>query len=220
MQMWAEVLSLLLWLKLFCVVCFSDELTRLWNLNQDNMEACKSDSRWAARKPRQRSSTVTFACVIRINHVFHNLMFSESSCHRWMSSSPRLLNRPTLLTWWRKSISKFAASFWKLFGKDSRRRPQLSSVNVNPLLPPVNIYRVVRNPNYGWRALRLLSRRSPHFFQPTNQKFKSLADYLDSMVSKLAKELPVRNKRKVHHCRGKKNVHINCWPTLMSHFFF
>lgn len=51
--------------------------------------------------------------------------------------------------------------------------------------------RVVRNPNYGWRALRLLSRRSPHFFQPTNQKFKSLADYLDSMVSKLAKELPV-----------------------------
>lgn len=51
----------------------------------------------------------------------------------------------------------------------------------------------MRNPNYGWRALRLLSRRSPHFFQPTNQKFKSLADYLDSMVSKLAKELPVRN---------------------------
>ncbi|MEQ2187890.1 hypothetical protein GOODEAATRI_009353, partial [Goodea atripinnis] len=51
-------------------------------------------------------------------------------------------------------------------------------------------YKVVRNPNYGWRALRLLSRRSPHFFQPTNQKFKSLADYLDSMVSKLAKELP------------------------------
>lgn len=26
-----------------CVV--SDELTRLWNLNHDNMEACKSDSR-------------------------------------------------------------------------------------------------------------------------------------------------------------------------------
>ena len=51
--------------------------------------------------------------------------------------------------------------------------------------------RVVRNSNYGWRALRLLSRRSPHFFQPTNQKFKSLADYLDSMVSKLTKELPV-----------------------------
>ena len=32
--------------------------------------------------------------------------------------------------------------------------------------------------------------RSPHFFQPTNQQFKSLADYLE-MVIKLAKELPV-----------------------------
>lgn len=51
--------------------------------------------------------------------------------------------------------------------------------------------RVVRNSNYGWRALRLLSRRSPHFFQPTNQQFKSLADYLENMVIKLAKELPV-----------------------------
>uniref|UniRef100_A0A8C7TEF0 THO complex 1 n=1 Tax=Oncorhynchus mykiss TaxID=8022 RepID=A0A8C7TEF0_ONCMY len=53
-----------------------------------------------------------------------------------------------------------------------------------------NEYKVVHNSNYGWRALRLLSRRSPHFFQPTNQQFKSLADYLESMVIKLAKELP------------------------------
>lgn len=65
-------------------------------------------------------------------------------------------------------------------------------VHLTPRTHAVNRRRVVRNPNYGWRALRLLSRRSPHFFQPTNQKFKSLADYLDSMVSKLAKELPVR----------------------------
>lgn len=53
------------------------------------------------------------------------------------------------------------------------------------------VCRVVRNSNYGWRALRLLSRRSPHFFQPTNQQFKSLEDYLENMVIKLAKELPV-----------------------------
>uniref|UniRef100_A0A8C2HK84 THO complex 1 n=1 Tax=Cyprinus carpio TaxID=7962 RepID=A0A8C2HK84_CYPCA len=82
----------------------SDELTRLWNLNPDNMEACKSDSRFV-----------------------------------------------------------FGNSHLKI---------------------------VVRNSNYGWRALRLLSRRSPHFFQPTNQQFKSLADYLENMVIKLAKELP------------------------------
>lgn len=51
--------------------------------------------------------------------------------------------------------------------------------------------RAVNNSNYGWRALRLLARRSPHFFQPTNQQFKSLPEYLENMVIKLAKELPV-----------------------------
>ncbi|XP_013912558.1 PREDICTED: THO complex subunit 1 [Thamnophis sirtalis] len=51
-------------------------------------------------------------------------------------------------------------------------------------------FKVVNNSNYGWRALRLLARRSPHFFQPTNQQFKSLPEYLENMVIKLAKELP------------------------------
>ena len=63
---------------------------------------------------------------------------------------------------------------------------------------PCALRRVVRNSNYGWRALRLLSRRSPHFFQPTNQQFKSLADYLESMVIKLAKELPVSDPHWEH----------------------
>ncbi|XP_037537710.1 THO complex subunit 1 [Nematolebias whitei] len=100
----------------------NDELTRLWNLNQDNMEACKSDSR------------------------------------------------------------EFLPSLDEFFTEAIEQADPANMVEEE--------YKVVRNPNYGWRALRLLSRRSPHFFQPTNQKFKSLADYLDSMVSKLAKELP------------------------------
>ncbi|XP_032386501.1 THO complex subunit 1 [Etheostoma spectabile] len=100
----------------------NDELTRLWNLNQDNMEACKSDSR------------------------------------------------------------EFMPSLDEFFAEAIEQADPANMVEEE--------YKVVRNPNYGWRALRLLSRRSPHFFQPTNQKFKSLADYLDSMVSKLAKELP------------------------------
>uniref|UniRef100_A0A8C4DYU8 THO complex 1 n=1 Tax=Dicentrarchus labrax TaxID=13489 RepID=A0A8C4DYU8_DICLA len=100
----------------------NDELTRLWNLNQDNMEACKSDSR------------------------------------------------------------SFMPSLDEFFAEAIEQADPANMVE--------DEYKVVRNPNYGWRALRLLSRRSPHFFQPTNQKFKSLADYLDSMVSKLAKELP------------------------------
>ncbi|KAG9339207.1 hypothetical protein JZ751_024066 [Albula glossodonta] len=100
----------------------NDELTRLWNLNQDNMEACKSDSR------------------------------------EFM---------PTLEEFFEEAIEQ-----------------------ADPANMVEDEYKVVRNSNYGWRALRLLSRRSPHFFQPTNQQFKSLADYLESMVIKLAKELP------------------------------
>ncbi|XP_019963041.1 THO complex subunit 1 [Paralichthys olivaceus] len=100
----------------------NDELTRLWNLNQDNMEACKSDSR------------------------------------------------------------EFMPSLDEFFAEAIEQADPANMVEEE--------YKVVRNANYGWRALRLLSRRSPHFFQPTNQKFKSQADYLDTMVSKLAKELP------------------------------
>uniref|UniRef100_A0A8C7TGX9 THO complex 1 n=1 Tax=Oncorhynchus mykiss TaxID=8022 RepID=A0A8C7TGX9_ONCMY len=99
-----------------------DELTRLWNLNHDNMAACQSESR------------------------------------EFM---------PSLEDFFEEAIEQ-----------------------ADPANMVENEYKVVHNSNYGWRALRLLSRRSPHFFQPTNQQFKSLADYLESMVIKLAKELP------------------------------
>ncbi|XP_051553984.1 THO complex subunit 1-like [Myxocyprinus asiaticus] len=100
----------------------NEELTRLWNLNPDNMEACKSDSR------------------------------------EFM---------PSLEDFFEEAIEQ-----------------------ADPANMVEDEYKVVCNSNYGWRALRLLSRRSPHFFQPTNQQFKSLADYLENMVIKLAKELP------------------------------
>uniref|UniRef100_A0A6Q2XCH8 Death domain-containing protein n=1 Tax=Esox lucius TaxID=8010 RepID=A0A6Q2XCH8_ESOLU len=99
-----------------------DELTRLWNLNHDNMAACQSESR------------------------------------------------------------EFMPSLEEFFEEAIEQADPANMVE--------DEYKVVRNSNYGWRALRLLSRRSPHFFQPTNQQFKSLADYLESMVIKLAKELP------------------------------
>lgn len=51
-------------------------------------------------------------------------------------------------------------------------------------------YKVIKNSNYGWRALRLLARRSHHFFQPSTNPFKTLPDYLDSVVQQLAQELP------------------------------
>ncbi|XP_067835849.1 THO complex subunit 1 isoform X2 [Heptranchias perlo] len=104
------------------VLMGNDELTRLWNLCPDNMEACKSESR------------------------------------EFM---------PTLEEFFEEAIEQ-----------------------ADPENMVEEEYKVVNNSNYGWRALRLLARRSPHFFQPTNQQFKSLPEYLDNMVIKLAKELP------------------------------
>lgn len=100
----------------------NDELTRLWNLCPDNIEACKSESR------------------------------------EFM---------PTLEQFFEEAIEQ-----------------------ADPENMVENEYKVVNNSNYGWRALRLLARRSPHFFQPTNQQFRSLPEYLENMVIKLAKELP------------------------------
>ncbi|TRY59739.1 hypothetical protein DNTS_028403 [Danionella cerebrum] len=100
----------------------TEELTRLWNLNHDNMEACKSENR------------------------------------------------------------EFMPSLEEFFEEAIEQADPVNMVE--------DQYKVVHNSNYGWRALRLLSRRSPHFFQPTNQLYKSLAEYLENMVIKLAKELP------------------------------
>ncbi|XP_032875528.1 THO complex subunit 1 isoform X2 [Amblyraja radiata] len=104
------------------VLMGNEELTRLWNLCPDNMEACKSESR------------------------------------------------------------EFMPSLEEFFEEAIEQADPENMVEEE--------YKVVNNSNYGWRALRLLARRSPHFFQPTNQQFKSLPEYLDNMVIKLAKELP------------------------------
>ncbi|XP_053323040.1 THO complex subunit 1 isoform X2 [Spea bombifrons] len=104
------------------VLMGNEELTRLWNLCPDNMEACKLESR------------------------------------EFM---------PTLEQFFEEAIEQ-----------------------ADPENMVEKEYKVVNNSNYGWRALRLLARRSPHFFLPTNQQFKSLPEYLENMVIKLAKELP------------------------------
>ncbi|KPJ02108.1 THO complex subunit 1 [Papilio xuthus] len=41
---------------------------------------------------------------------------------------------------------------------------------------------------WGWRALRLLARRSPHFFVHTNNPIGRLPDYLDDMVKRVARD--------------------------------
>ncbi|XP_023232803.1 THO complex subunit 1-like isoform X1 [Centruroides sculpturatus] len=63
-----------------------------------------------------------------------------------------------------------------------------------------NSFKYVHNSNYGWRALRLLSQKSPHFFTHSNQPIKSLPLYLESMIMKLAKELPLNQ----HHQQSQE----------------
>ncbi|KAM7435596.1 THO complex subunit 1 [Porites harrisoni] len=104
------------------VLMGSNELTRLWNLNPDNLEACKAE-----------------------NRVF----------------------LPTLEEYFSEAIEQ-----------------------ADPEAMVEDEYKVVKKSNYGWRALRLLARRSHHFFQPSTNPFKTLPEYLDSVVHQLAQELP------------------------------
>lgn len=58
-------------------------------------------------------------------------------------------------------------------------------------------YKIVNNSNYAWQALRLLARRSPHFFQTAaiaaQPSIKTIPAYLELMATKLAKEMPQFN---------------------------
>lgn len=52
-------------------------------------------------------------------------------------------------------------------------------------------FRRVNDGNFGWRALRLLARRSPHFFTHSNNPINKLPDFLEIMIKKIAKDKPV-----------------------------
>lgn len=53
---------------------------------------------------------------------------------------------------------------------------------------------ILKDSNTGWRALRLLARRSPHFFTYNNTILNPLSSYLEMMVRKIS-----------HEKRGKDN---------------
>ena len=55
-------------------------------------------------------------------------------------------------------------------------------------------YKKVNNGEWGWRALRLMSRRSTHFFISGNNPIDKLPKYLESMLGKMAKEIPSLQK--------------------------
>lgn len=55
----------------------------------------------------------------------------------------------------------------------------------------LNLRRKVNDGNFGWRALRLLAKRSPHFFVHGNYPITKLPEYLEIMIKKIAKDRPV-----------------------------
>ncbi|XP_037068295.1 THO complex subunit 1-like [Pollicipes pollicipes] len=98
------------------------ELTRLWNVCPDNMEACKTSKR-------------DFL--------------------------------PPLDTFFDEAITQ-----------------------MDPATMVEDQYKVINNGDYGWRALRLLARRSPHFFAAAQKIPNSLPDYLDTILKKVANDIP------------------------------
>ncbi|PVD23518.1 hypothetical protein C0Q70_16790 [Pomacea canaliculata] len=100
----------------------SEELTRLWNLNPDNMDACRSEKR------------------------------------EFM---------PTLEEYFANAIEQN-----------------------DPEAMLEEQYKDINNQNFQWKGLRLLARRSPHFFLHSNQPAMPLPSYLELMISKIAKEMP------------------------------
>ncbi|CAH0381746.1 unnamed protein product [Bemisia tabaci] len=70
----------------------------------------------------------------------------------------------------------------------------------DPSLMIEDQYKKVNDGNFGWRALRLLARRSPYFFVQSNNPINTLPEYLDIMIKKIFKE----RHTKVHVVDGVK----------------
>lgn len=51
-------------------------------------------------------------------------------------------------------------------------------------------YKKVKDPNFGWRALRLLTQRTSCFFISTNNPVTGLPDYLELILKKIVQDRP------------------------------
>ena len=50
-------------------------------------------------------------------------------------------------------------------------------------------YRKINDGQWGWRALRLLAKKSPHFFTYGNNPIGKLNEYLETMLRKMSPAL-------------------------------
>ncbi|XP_033738778.1 LOW QUALITY PROTEIN: THO complex subunit 1-like [Pecten maximus] len=100
----------------------SSELTRLWNINPNNMGACRAEKR---------------------------------------------LFLPTLEDYFAEAMDQ-----------------------ADPEAMVEDEYKMINEQIFQWKSLRLLARRSPHFFTHTNKPAIPLSEYLEAMLNKIAKEIP------------------------------
>nr|XP_012226653.1 PREDICTED: THO complex subunit 1 isoform X2 [Linepithema humile] len=70
-------------------------------------------------------------------------------------------------------------------------------VELDPAAMIDDKYKKVNDGNFGWRALRLLARRSPHFFVHGNYPINKLPEYLETMIKKIAKDRPTQSDAKL-----------------------
>ncbi|XP_065343536.1 THO complex subunit 1 isoform X2 [Cloeon dipterum] len=103
-----------------------------------------------------------------------------------------LLGNPELTKLWNQASNNLDAC-------RSKERDFLPSLEMyfedaitqaNPLSMVEEKYKKVNDGNFGWRALRLMARRSPHFFTHSNTQISKLPEYLEMMIKKIAKDLP------------------------------
>lgn len=75
----------------------------------------------------------------------------------------------------------------------------------NPVKDEDNI---LKDSNFGWRALRLLARRSPYFFSISTQNHP-LSKYLEIMVHKIAHEKPGRHDENSQEAQNEQEMEEN-----------
>ena len=121
----------------------NNDLTRLWNLYPDNMEAC---------------------------------------------SAPERDFLPKMEDYFEDAIEQLVPANMVEEQYKGVQLLQHESSNGFPtkVLFPYN--RKVNDGSWGWRALRLLAKKTPHFFTYGNHPIAKLPDYLDSMIRKIVKE--------------------------------
>lgn len=56
-------------------------------------------------------------------------------------------------------------------------------------------YWLIAQPDWAWKALRLLAKRSPHYFMQMNQNAKPINEYLEGICTKLGKEYTAEQQR-------------------------